>query len=257
MTDNRAGMASGYWQDLTTEDFARLDAAETLAVLPVAAIEQHGPHLPLATDALINEAIVAATLRRLAPRPTVLVLPAMTVGASLEHTAFAGTLDIDARTLLASWKAVGASVARAGIRKLVIFNSHGGQAALVDQAALQLRVELGMFVVRASYFSFGAPPGLFGAAELAPRAARRRGGNLADAAPAPGPGSAGSAARLHRLARRDGRGQRLAGGGGAGGFRLDEPGPQPGGGVRQRRQRRCAARRPRCWSTSPGVSPRC
>ena len=155
-------------EELTWPEVKELLASGfTSVVVAAGAIEQHGPHLPLVTDALINEAIVAATLRRLPPRPTVLVLPAMTIGASLEHTAFAGTLDIDAGTLLASWKAVGASVARAGIRKLVIFNSHGGQAALVDQAALQLRVELGMFVVRASYFSFGAPPGLFEAAELA------------------------------------------------------------------------------------------
>lgn len=158
---------SGYWQDLTTRDFERLDPTATVALLPVAAIEQHGPHLPLATDALINEAIVSEMLPRVAGRITVLVLPAVTIGSSLEHTAYAGTLSIEAETLLATWEQIGASVARAGIRKLVILNTHGGQTALVDLAALKLRAEHGMLVARANYFAFGMPPELFSAEELA------------------------------------------------------------------------------------------
>ena len=160
-------MRTGYWQDLTTLDFASLDPTTTVALLPVAAIEQHGPHLPLATDALINEAIVSEALARVPDNLAVLVLPAMTIGSSLEHTAFAGTLSIEAGTLLAVWKQIGASIARAGIRKLVILNSHGGQTALVDLAALQLRAERGMLVARANYFRFGTPPGLFESPDLA------------------------------------------------------------------------------------------
>jgi creatinine amidohydrolase len=156
---------SGYWQDLTTRDFAALDAERTIAVLPVAAIEQHGPHLPLATDALINEGIIAATLERLPRSPVVLVLPALNIGSSLEHADFPGTLSIDAETLLRVWFDIGASVARVGVRKLVIFNTHGGQKALVDLAALRLRLAHDLFVVRANYFSFGAPDGLFSAEE--------------------------------------------------------------------------------------------
>ena len=160
-------VASGYWQELTTCDFARLEPENTVALLPVAAVEQHGPHLPLATDAVINEAIVTASLERLKERPTVLVLPAINIGSSLEHTAFAGTLSVDAETVVAVWQAVGTSVARAGVRKLVILNSHGGQAGLVDLVALRLRVEQQMLVARAHYFSFGVPPGLFEEDELA------------------------------------------------------------------------------------------
>jgi creatinine amidohydrolase len=158
-------LKSGYWQNLTTRDFGAVDAEGTIAVLPVAAVEQHGPHLPLATDALINEAIVAAMLDRLPDAPTVLVLPALTIGSSLEHADFPGTLSIDAANLLRVWTDVAAGVALTGIRKLVIFNSHGGQKALVDLAALRLRVDHDLFVVRASYFSFGAPDGLFAADE--------------------------------------------------------------------------------------------
>jgi len=165
--DTSFPLPSGRWQDLCTTDFARVDPGRTIALLPVAAIEQHGPHLPLATDALINAGIVAETLRRLPPTASVLVLPALDVGDSLEHSDFAGTLSADLETLLGLWLAVGRGVARAGVRKLVIFNSHGGQRAHVDRAALRLRVAHGLLVVRAHSFAFGVPPGLFDADELA------------------------------------------------------------------------------------------
>jgi len=160
-------LPSGYWQDLATTDFARVDPARTIALLPVAAIEQHGPHLPLATDALINEGVVQRTLHSLPPTASVLVLPALNIGDSLEHSAFAGTLSAGLEDLLGLWLAVGRSVAQAGVKKLVIFNSHGGQRAHVDLAALRLRVQHGMLVVRAHSFSFGVPPGLFEVDELA------------------------------------------------------------------------------------------
>jgi len=158
-------LRSGFWQDLTTADFGRVDAEATVALLPVAAVEQHGPHLPLSTDALINEALVRATLER-APAATLLVLPAQNVGLSPEHTSFAGTLSIRDTTLLEAWTDIGRSVARTGLRKLVVLNTHGGQKTLVDLLAVRLRSELGMLVVRTTYFAFGAPPGLFEAAEV-------------------------------------------------------------------------------------------
>jgi creatinine amidohydrolase len=157
---------SGYWNDLTTTDFGRVDAERTVALLPVAAVEQHGPHLPLATDAIINEALVRATLERAPAGAVLLVLPAQSVGLSPEHTSFAGTLSIRDTTLLDAWTDLGRSVARAGVRKLVVLNTHGGQKALVDLLAVRLRSELGMLVVRATYFTFGALPGLFDPAEV-------------------------------------------------------------------------------------------
>mgnify|MGYP002633858830 CR=1 FL=1 len=160
-------MRSGYWQDSTTTDFGRLDPERTVALLPVAAIEQHGPHLPLSTDAVINEGIVRAALAKMGAEATLLVLPALNVGLSPEHVSFAGTLSVADMTLADVWTDVGRSVARAGVRKLVILNTHGGQKALVDLVAMRLRGEAGMLVVRATYFAFGAPPGLFGGGELA------------------------------------------------------------------------------------------
>jgi creatinine amidohydrolase len=162
-----AVLPSGCWQDLCTTDFAQIDAERSIALLPVAAVEQHGPHLPLSTDAVINEGIVRATMQRLPTGSSVLVLPALTLGDSLEHTAFKGTLSIDLHALFGLWMSIGHSVARAGVRKLVIFNSHGGQRGLVDQVALRLRAEHGMLVVRAHSFALGTPAGLFDADELA------------------------------------------------------------------------------------------
>ena len=138
-----------------------------MAVLPVSATEQHGPHLPLSTDELINAGVLAAALDRLDPAVPVLCLPPLAVGDSLEHSAFPGTLSADSDALMALWLGVGRSVARAGVRKLVIFNSHGGQKAHVDLVALKLRVEYQLLVVRAHSFSLGLPEGLFPADELA------------------------------------------------------------------------------------------
>lgn len=157
-------MRSGLWNELTTNDFAGIDPETDIALLPVAAVEQHGPHLPLATDALINAALVQGLLAQVPSG--LLVLPAMQVGHSLEHTGYAGTLSIAAETLLASWIDIGRSVARAGLRKLVILNTHGGQSSLVQLAALRMRAELRMLVVRGNYFALGSPPGLFDQDEL-------------------------------------------------------------------------------------------
>jgi creatinine amidohydrolase len=155
---------TGFWQDLTTRDFAGLDPEQTVALLPVGAIEQHGPHLPLATDALIGDGLVRAAMARVGQG--LLVLPALPFGHSLEHVDFAGTLGIAAEALLATWIDLGRSVRRAGLRKLILLNTHGGNTPLVQLAALRLRQELQMLVVRANYFAFGSPPGLFPEDEL-------------------------------------------------------------------------------------------
>jgi creatinine amidohydrolase len=158
-------MRSGYWQELTTADFDDIDVERTIAVLPVAAIEQHGPHLPLATDALINAGIVRAMLPKLPSQLAALVLPPLDYGTSEEHGDFAGTLSVGPELLLNVWLDIAHDVAATGIRKLVILNSHGGQRGLVDQLALRLRIELDLLAVRCNYFSFGAPDGLFASDE--------------------------------------------------------------------------------------------
>src|SRR5947209_221585 len=128
------------WLSLTTEEFA--GRART-AVLPVAAVEQHGPHLPVGVDTYIAEAYLARVRRLLADDSRIFFLPVQTVGASDEHRAFAGTLTLSPETALRAFVEIGESVHRAGIGKLVIINSHGGNIALLDLAARQLRVQIG------------------------------------------------------------------------------------------------------------------
>jgi creatinine amidohydrolase len=147
------------WEDLVSADFGRFDPQNAVAVLPVAAVEQHGPHLPLATDALVCDAILDDALARLDAAAPVLRLPTQRVGHSPEHTGFPGTLSLRAATVIALWTDIGRSVAAAGIRKLLVFNSHGGQAALVDLVAQTLRSEAAMTVARCSYHRLPLPDG--------------------------------------------------------------------------------------------------
>ncbi len=160
-------MPSGYWQELTTTDFAALEADRAVALLPVGAVEQHGPHLPLATDRCIADGIVARCLELLPEETTLLVLPTQAIGESTEHAAFAGTLSGAAETLIALWTEIGDSVARAGLRKLIILNSHGGQPQIVDIVAQRLRLGWDMLVVKVNSFRLGIPEALFAAEELA------------------------------------------------------------------------------------------
>ncbi len=151
------------WRELVTTDFAALDAERTVALLPVAAIEQHGPHLPLGVDAIINEGIVGRAMKLMPDH--VLVLPMTEVGKSNEHQAFAGTLTLGAETLIRLWTEIGECVHRAGVRKLVMVNSHGGQPQIMDIVARDLRVRLGMLAVACGLSSLGRIPGLFPAQE--------------------------------------------------------------------------------------------
>jgi creatinine amidohydrolase len=158
---------SGYWEHLTAPDLAVLETETTVALLPVAAVEQHGPHLPLGTDAIISDGLVEGLLARPPDAARVLVLPSLRIGHSPEHADFDGTLSLDHPALLASWEAAAAGVARCGVRKLVLLNTHGGQTALVDLAAVRLRRRHGMLVARGNYFRFAFPPDLFSSDELA------------------------------------------------------------------------------------------
>ncbi|MDO9359706.1 MAG: creatininase family protein [Polaromonas sp.] len=143
---------SHFWADLTSPDFGRLDVAATIAVLPVAAIEQHGPHLPLSVDTDLVNGVIAHCLPHLAGAP-VLFLPTQAVGRSIEHVAFAGTLTMGAATLIQQWVDLGECVARTGIKKLVLLNAHGGNVSTMDIVGRELRARFGMTVFMVNTFS--------------------------------------------------------------------------------------------------------
>ena len=159
-------MPARYWLDLTTEDFATRDMSRMIAVLPVAAVEQHGPHLPVGVDTFINEGYLAAMMPLVPAELDVLVLPVQAVGKSNEHLAFPGTLTLSWETVIRAWIEIGESVSRAGCRKLVIVNSHGGNIAPIDIVARELRVRHGMICVTAAWHRLGYPEGTYDASEL-------------------------------------------------------------------------------------------
>lgn len=159
-------LPSRYWTELTSEDFRKLPMGEIIAVLPVAAVEQHGPHLPVGADTFIMRGYLDRMLERLPTDAKALVLPVQAFGKSNEHLAFPGTLTLTAETAIRAWTEIGESVHRTGCRKLVIVTSHGGNASVIDIVARDLRVRLGMLVVVASWHRLGYPRALFGADEL-------------------------------------------------------------------------------------------
>ncbi len=154
------------WARRTSPEIAALDTARTVAVLPVGAIEQHGPHLPLDTDTAIAEAVLAAALQLVPETLPVLVLPTQQVGWSLEHARLPGTLSASATTSIALWTEIGRNVAHSGVKKLILMNGHGGQPEICEIVARTLRAEQNMMVVPLNWYGFGHPDGLFPAEEM-------------------------------------------------------------------------------------------
>lgn len=154
-------LPSRWWAELSARDFAALHttglADQVVAVLPVAAVEQHGPHLPLSVDAALLQGVIDAALPRLPADLPVLFLPPQNVGLSTEHLAYGGTLTLSPATLIALWMELGACVARAGVKKLLLLNGHGGNVSAMDIVARELRQRHGLLVYSASWFSLPLP----------------------------------------------------------------------------------------------------
>lgn len=145
-----------FWSHCSTRDLAawRADGsiADTVAVLPLGATEQHGPHLPLCVDTTLVDGVVQASLAHLDPAQRTLFLPTQAVGFSPEHLDFGGTLSLKAETVIRLWTEIGECVAASGVKKLVFFNAHGGQVALMDVVGRDLRQRLGMLVYSVNWY---------------------------------------------------------------------------------------------------------
>ncbi len=148
---------SFYWSDWSTQDLDQLRTSgpinDWVVVLPLAATEQHGPHLPLKVDSALVEGVVAASVHYLQDAAKVLFLPTQTIGFSPEHSAFAGTLTLKAETIIRLWTDIAESVAASGFKKLVLLNSHGGQVGFMDIVARDLRARLHMLVYSVNWFN--------------------------------------------------------------------------------------------------------
>jgi creatinine amidohydrolase len=153
------------WMDMTWQDIADAETARWIAVLPLAAVEQHGPHLPLGVDTFIAEAYLDHVAGILPADLPATFLPVQRVGVSPEHLSFPGTLTISAETAIAVWTELGESLARTGLRKLVLVTSHGGNVAAMEIVARELRARLKMLAVTVGWHRFGYPDGTFTAEE--------------------------------------------------------------------------------------------
>jgi creatinine amidohydrolase len=154
-----------FWHEMTTRDFADSDTSGWIAVLPVAAIEQHGPHLPVYTDTCIAEGMIRRTIELLGESLPVTFLPVQAVGKSNEHISSPGTLTSTWETTTKLWLEIGDSLRRAGVRKLIIVNSHGGNVPMVDIVTRELRVRHDMLAVGTAWSRFGYPEGITAAEE--------------------------------------------------------------------------------------------
>jgi creatinine amidohydrolase len=155
------------WMEMTWQDIADAgaDTARWIAVVPLAAVEQHGPHLPLGVDTFIAETYLARVLQRLPEELPVTFLPVQRIGVSVEHVAFPGTLTLSAATAIAAWTELGESLAGAGVRKLVLITSHGGNVAAMELVARDLRARFGMLAVTVGWHRFGYPDDAFAGEE--------------------------------------------------------------------------------------------
>jgi creatinine amidohydrolase len=154
------------WTDIHWPDFAGDGPARWIAVLPLAATEQHGPHLPAGTDVMIAEAYLARVRELLPDSIPVTFLPLQPVGISTEHIGYPGTLTLPTDVALKTWMALGESVAGAGIKKLVMVTSHGGNSAAMTLVAQDLRAHCGLLAVTTGWSRLSAPEQLFSAEEV-------------------------------------------------------------------------------------------
>ena len=154
-----------FWAEYTSEAFSRLPHDRLIAVLPLGAVEQHGPHLPLSVDACVAESLARRLAAALPEDSPAIFLPAQAITKSNEHLRYPGTLTLSAETLIAAWCEIGACVRRAGVRKMVLLNAHGGNVPVMDIVARELRVRHDMLVFCVNWWGLGLPEGLYSPVE--------------------------------------------------------------------------------------------
>jgi creatinine amidohydrolase/Fe(II)-dependent formamide hydrolase-like protein len=147
--------ADRYLPYLTWEEVHDLDKEHAAVAIVIGAIEQHGPHLPTGTDLALGASVLSLALERLDPAVQLWVLPPLAYGRSVEHETFPGTITLSQETLTAVVHDVAAAVARSGFRRLVLFNSHGGNVSVLETAARDARRRTGLMVFPFSMFRIG------------------------------------------------------------------------------------------------------
>ncbi|MCU6711591.1 creatininase family protein [Paenibacillus sp. J5C_2022] len=138
--------------DYTREEVTELANRGCAAVVPLAATEQHGPHLPVTTDSLICRHIVKEASLRASERADLIIAPLLTIGCSQHHLAFGGTVSLTSSTYLQVLRDIGESLIRDGFRRIIFLNGHGGNEHMMHQAANDLAVAHDVWTASASYW---------------------------------------------------------------------------------------------------------
>lgn len=146
-----------YWGSPAPDELRSRVSRDPVVVLPLAATEQHGPHLPLSTDVDIGLGLLNETFLRLDRNIPSWALPIETIGASLEHERYDGTTSMAPHELGQTIVDQGRHLSTLGIRRLVISNSHGGNSGIIESAALRLREDCELLVIKANYYRFERP----------------------------------------------------------------------------------------------------
>lgn len=154
------------WTEIRWADASPAEVSRWIAVLPLAATEQHGPHLPLETDVLIADAYLARVRELLPESVPATFLPVEPIGISTEHIDYPGTQTLATEVALKKWSAIGEDIAHRGLKKLVIITSHGGNSAAMMLIAQDLRAYQKLFVVTTSWSRLSGADQLFPADEV-------------------------------------------------------------------------------------------
>jgi len=143
-------------RELSWSEIEPLAGPDTVVILPTAAVEQHGRHLPLEVDARIAEEISRRAAERVVDRVPVLVAPVLWAGVSGYHMSFAGTLTLSMNTFIRVVEELGESLIHHGFRRILILNSHGGNHDPIKIAARNIADRTGVAVAAASYWNMAA-----------------------------------------------------------------------------------------------------
>ncbi len=154
------------WAEMTTAEIAEADTSDWIAVIALGAVEQHGPHLPLATDSLIGSALTALSMEMIPDEIPVTAMPMIEVGKSEEHLGYPGVVSLGTAEMTAIIRETAESAIRAGVRKVVIVNAHGGNSPLLDLVTRDLRRRYGVLAVATSWSRFGVPEELVAKDEI-------------------------------------------------------------------------------------------
>ncbi|WP_066398636.1 creatininase family protein [Neobacillus mesonae] len=141
------------WEDrflprLSSTQMQKLPKKDSLIILPIGALEQHGPHLPVFTDTLLAETVLEEALKYVPSDSNIWVLPPLPYGKSNEHLSRAGTFSLSSTTLQSVILDIGRSLKQNGFRRFLLFNAHGGNSDLLNLIAREVRLETDLMVFR-------------------------------------------------------------------------------------------------------------